>query len=511
MSFFNRLFSRLARAVLPDERTVGARALLLSKSKYLAGLQCAKALWIHYNNKALIPEPDASTRALFDQGHDVGLLAQKLFHEGIRIGYADSLDETIKSTRNTLSKRRPLFEPAFSYKRCFSRADILDPVEHNRWDIIEVKSSTDVKQVHLHDLAFQRYVYDGAGLFIRNCYLWHVNKSYVRFGAIDHAGFFSKIDVTNDVAALVPEVEARVTDMLQIIDLQKCPNIRISPHCDDPYECALKPICWSVLPQPNVFDLRNCRQKRWDLFARGVLRLEEIPGDFALSDPQSRQVAAHRNRLPHIDRGAIRRFIERLVYPLYFLDFETIFPAIPLFDRSKPYGQIPFQFSLHVKTTPAAEPQHYGFLADGCGDPRPAFLTELKRLLGVNGSIVSYNTKFEVARLSECAGFFPEYQSWCDSTLPRFIDLLDVFNSLDYYHPAQSGSASLKAVLPALTGKSYGGLKIQDGEAAGREFMRITFGEIGLDKRQQVRRQLEAYCRQDTQALIDILLALEQL
>jgi hypothetical protein len=203
--------------------------------------------------------------------------------------------------------------------------------------------------------------------------------------------------------------------------------------------------------------------------------------------------------------------IERLAYPSYFLDFETIFPAIPLFDRSKPYGQIPFQFSLHMKKTPAAEPQHYGFLADGRGDPRPAFLAELKRLLGENGSILGYNTKFEIARLTECAGFFPEYQSWCDKTLPRFIDLLDVFDSLDYYDPAQSGSASLKAVLPALTGKSYSGLNIQDGEAAGREFMRITFGEIGLDERQKVRQQLEAYCRQDTQALIDILLALQRL
>src|SRR5262249_29315486 len=397
LSFLNRLFSRLKGVVLPDRRTFGARTLLLSKSKYLVGLQCPKALWIHYNDKGLVPEPDASTTALFNQGHEVGLLAQKLFPGGIQIGCPDSLDEAIKLTRNALSERRPLFEPAFSSKRCFSRADILDPVEADRWDIFEVKSSTDVKPVYIQDLAFQRYVYEGAGLSIRNCYLLHVNNSYVRFGTIDPAAFFSKIDVTNDVVASVPEVEAKVANMLQVLDSQKCPDIRISPHCDDPYECALKPICWSFLPEPNVFDLRNGRQKRWDLFARNVLRLEEIPGDFSLSDTQSFQVAAHRSGLPHIDREAIRRFIEQLAYPLYFLDFETIFPAIPLFDRSKPYGQIPFQFSLHVKTTPAEEPQHYGFLADGRGDPRPAFLAELKRLLGENGSIVGYNTKFEVA------------------------------------------------------------------------------------------------------------------
>ena len=374
MSFFNRLFSRLAGAISLGRRTSEARSLLLSKSKYLVGLQCPKSLWIHYNDRGLVPEVDVATAALFHQGHEIGLLAQSVFPEGIQVGYSGSFDKAIQSTRNGLSKRRPLFEPAFSYKRCFSRADILDPVEQNRWDIIEVKSSTDVKPVHLHDLAFQRYVYEGAGLSIRNCYVLHVNNSYVRFGAINPAAFFSKIDVTNGVAALVPEVEAKVAKMLQVLDLQKCPEIRISPHCDDPYECALKPICWSFLPQPNVFDLRNGRQKKWDLFARGVLRLEDIPNDFALSDTQSRQVAAHRSSSPHIDREAIRRFIDRLIYPLYFLDFETIFPAIPLLDRSKPYGQIPFQFSLHVKTTPVAEPQHYGFLANGRGDPRPAFL-----------------------------------------------------------------------------------------------------------------------------------------
>jgi hypothetical protein len=138
-------------------------------------------------------------------------------------------------------------------------------------------------------------------------------------------------------------------------------------------------------------------------------------------------------------------------------------------------------------------------------------LSELKRLFGENGSIVGYNTNFEVTRLRECAAFFPEYQSWSDSLPSRFIDLLDLFDSFAYYHPVQCGSASLKDVLPAITRSSYDDLKIQDGEAAGREFMRLTFGDVTSDERQQVRRQLEAYCRQDTQALIDILLALERL
>jgi hypothetical protein len=511
VSFFTRLFSGLRRSPPISSRTFEITDALLSKSKYLIGLQCPKALWIHYNNKNLIPAVDTGTAALFDQGHKVGLLAQRLFPEGIHIGYLDDFDRAIESTRAALSKRQPLFEPAFSHRRCFSRADILDPVEDNRWDIIEVKSSTEVKPVFLHDLAFQRYVYEGAGLAIRNCYLMHVNNAYVKFGEIDPTAFFSKIDATGDVAKLLPNVGPKAATMLEVLDSKKCPDIAISPHCDEPYECALKPVCWSFLPQPNVFDLRYGGKRSWDLFNRGVLRIEEIPEDFALTDNQSRQIAAHRSQTPHIDRQAIPNFLKRLQYPLYFLDFETISPAIPLFDHSRPYQQIPFQFSLHVMAGPGEATKHFSFLADGPADPRPELLAALKPLLGVSGSIVGYNTKFEIGRLRESAEFLLEYRKWSDAVCTRFVDLLDVFGSFAYYHPAQNGSASLKAVLPAMTGATYSNLQIQDGDTASREFMRITFGDASKEERSEVRQRLDAYCKQDTQALIDILSALQRL
>ena len=510
---FARLLQRLSlrRKAAVHAESYPDRPVLLSKTKYLVGLQCPKALWIHYNDKALIPPPDAGTTARFDQGHEVGLLAQKLFPQGLHIGYTDDFDGAIRVMRKALRKRRPVFEAAFSSGRFFSRADILDPVGNNHWDIVEVKSSTEVKPVFLHDLAFQRYVCEGAGLAIRNCYIMHVNNGYVRLGAINPAAFFSKIDVTAEVAKLLPNVESKAENMMQVLDSPKCPDIPISPHCDDPYECALKPVCWSFLPQPNVFDLRYGGKKSWDLFGRGVLRIEEIPEHFTLTANQSRQIKAHRDQTPHIDRQVIRTFLKALEYPLYFLDFETIAPAIPLVDCSKPYGQIPFQFSLHIKRTQTAEPEHSGFLAEGTADPRPAFMAQLKRLLGGSGSIVAYNMEFEIGRLRECAEVLPEYQGWYQAVRARFIDLLDVFDSLDYYHPAQKGSASLKAVLPTITDTSYAGLEISEGDTASREFMRITFADVPKKECAEVRHQLEAYCRQDTQALIDIVAALQRL
>ena len=149
--------------------------------------------------------------------------------------------------------------------------------------------------------------------------------------------------------------------------------------------------------------------------------------------------------MPHVDAAAIRAFLQRLSYPLYFLDFETIGPAIPLYDRSRPYVQIPFQFSLHRVEFEGALPTHFEFLADGTADPRPDVLLRLKNLLGHSGSIIGYNVDFEIACLKGCAEVFPEYQNWVDSLLPRFVDLYDVFDDLSYYHPSQNGERFAKS------------------------------------------------------------------
>jgi hypothetical protein len=212
-----------------------------------------------------------------------------------------------------------------------------------------------------------------------------------------------------------------------------------------------------------------------------------------------------------VDVPGLRSFLAQLRYPLQFLDFETFQPAVPPFDRSRPYGQIPFQFSLHVVPAPGAAPVHYAFLAEEVTDPRPAFLAELRRRLGGEGSIVAYNIAFETGRLRECAEFFPDFQPWADSLLPRFVDLFAPFRSGLYYHPAQHGSASLKAVLPVLTGTGYDALEIHDGGTASREFLRITLGNVPADERARVRAALERYCSQDTQAMIDIVAALTEI
>jgi len=484
----------------------------LSKSKYLAGLQCSKLLWYHYNAKEDIPAPDEATQAIFDQGHEVGELAKTLFPGGIDVakGIVD-FAQVLPQSLEAIKSRKALFEAAFSYKNAFARADVLNPVGKGQWDIIEVKSSTEVKDINFHDLALQRYTYEGAGLKVRNCFLMYINNEYVRRGRIDPKNLFIRDDVTKQVADLLPKVEGNLKGMVDVIRLKKRPDISIGPQCNDPYDCPLHEMCWDFLPDHNVFTLNRLGRKAFDLLKQGVTRIVDIPENYKLNVTQRIQRESVKHRQPKIDKPAIRAFLKELKYPLYFLDFETFATAIPLFDEVRPYQQIPFQFSLHIVTAEGEEAEHHSYLADGSVDPRREIRSGLKSLLGTKGSIISYNAPFERARLKEACKVNPQHSTWWDRTEPRIVDLLAPFRAFHYYHPDQEGSASMKAVLPALTGTSYEGMAIAGGGAASREYLRVTFGDATSVEKQMVRKQLEDYCALDTMGMIQILDRLTEL
>ena len=484
----------------------------ISKSKFLWGLQCKKLLWYAYNAKDQIPQPDAAQQAIFDQGHEVGTLAQSLYPDGIEVceGVTE-FGQVLRRSMEATKARKPLFEAGFAYNGGFARVDILNPVGIDQWDIVEVKSSTSVKDVNLSDLAIQQFVYTGAGLRVRRCCLMHINSDYVRRGAVDPSKFFTITDVTEDVSARSREVEAQLKEMAVVIGLKQEPDVKIGPHCSDPYECPLRGKCWSFLPEGNVFDLYYGGKKPWQLLGGGIARIKDIPESVDLTDRQAIQREVAHTDQPHINRKALASFIKQLKYPVSYLDFETYSTAIPLFDGLSPYQQVPFQFSLHRQSAPGAKPEHHGFLADGRVDPRPEFLRRLRDSIGGKGAIVAYNAKFEKGILAKLAEAFPRHADWIEDAMPRFVDLLEPFQRFDYYNPKQQGSASIKAVLPALTGHSYTDLEIQEGSQASLEYLRVHFGDVAEAERLKVREQLERYCGQDTEGMIWIVEATERL
>ena len=458
---------------------------LLSKSKYLNGLQCQKYLWLLFNDKEKVSQPDSSTQHIFDEGHRIGELAKRLFPNGIDISSEDFVGNLDK-TRELLSSNKPLFEPGFYADSYYSRLDILNPVGDMEWDIYEVKGSTTVKDINIHDVSFQRHCVQKAGLSIRRCFIVHINNQYVKDGDIDPRELFTIEDVTEQVDEVAGKVEDRSEEMWEVIASTTCPEVGVGPHCNDPYPCLVT-WCFECLPENNIFSLNGGGKKCFEMFNKGIFFIKDIPADIKLSKVQQIQKICEINGQSHIDKEAIQEFVGSLQYPLYYLDFETFNPAIPIYDGTRPYQKIPFQFSLHVVNSPGAKPEHYGFLSDGTGDPRPAFLAKLKSVLGNQGNIVVYNQSFEKGVLAALARAFPEYTDWVEETCDRVVDLYAPFRSFSYYHPMQQGSASIKKVLPALTGKGYGNLDIAKGDDASLAFFNIVMGNYTKDEKCKIR------------------------
>ena len=485
----------------------------LSKTKYLDGLKCHKLLWYEYNRKEDLPEIDAATQAIMDQGKVVGELSHTLFPGGIVLQRDYMPDKQAAQSLEATRLRKPLFEAGFVYKQAYALADILNPFAKDAWDLIEVKSSSGVKDEHYYDVAFQKYTYEGAGLKIRKCYLMYINNQYVRKGDIDPEKLFATEDVTKQADELIPEIEVNIADMLEAIRKKDAPYVKVGQHCSSPYPCPIEDICWNFLPEKgNIFCLYSGKKKAYELLERGVLSIADIKEDVKLSDKQSIQVKCYKTNLPYVDKKGIKDFLDTLEYPLYLLDFETMNPAIPAYDNSRPFEAIPFQYSLYIVKDKGMKPEHHSYLAPGDKDPRPEILKQLKTLLGNSGSVIAYNATFEKTTLRHASEAYPEYQGWVTSVEERVIDLLTPFRGFLYYHPDQGGSASLKRVLPVMTKSSYDNMEIADGGMASIEYCRVTFGkDVAEKERQRIRAALEQYCDLDTKGMIEILESLDNI
>lgn len=489
---------------------------LLSKSNYLNGLQCPKLLWVAINDKARFPEIDEAQQHIFDEGNVVGDYAKKLYTKGVQLpGDYKEFVKNLEETQKALKLKKPLFEAGFAPEvyRISARADILDPQKDGTWNIIEVKSATKVKDINVSDVAFQKYCYEKAGLKINKCFLMYLNNEYVRHGELDLNELFIKKDITDQVEEEIKLVPNRIKEMLAIIDGPE-PKVSIGSQCNSPYECGLKELCWKFLPEHNVFDLYYGGKKSQKLLDEGIIAIKDIPDGFELGDKHKIQQWCVKNNKPHINKEGLQKFIKKLKYPLYFLDFETFQTTIPIFDNQRPYQQIPFQFSLHVIKDKKSKTEHFSFLAEGKEDPRKKFLQALLKVMGKKGSVIVYNQSFEQGRLEELVEVFKKEVKNLKMIIKRMVDLIVPFRSFDYYDCKQQGSCSLKDVLPALTGKGYNGLDIVNGGDASLQYFYSVHGLNGKtaspEEVKKIREGLLKYCGLDTEAMIWILNKLKE-
>ncbi len=479
----------------------------ISKSKYMNGLQCSRLLWFVINSPDELPKIEEDKQFIFDQGHEIGNCAKKLFPEGVEVPHDNN---SIEATRKCVSQRNAIFEGAFSHKGTFAKVDILKPVNNDEWDIIEVKSSTKVKDENIEDVAFQRFVIEGAGLRVRQCHQIYVNNEYIRDGDIDPQGFLSKQDITDRVAEKIGHVEDNIIGMQKVIALEKPPMVPIGPHCNNPYGCPLSGRCWSFLPEHNVTELYYFGQKSYEMLNKGILSIRDLPAEVKISDKQKIQMNAITTATPFIDKEGIRKFLKSLEYPVYCLDFETLNVAIPPFDKARPYQKIPFQFSIHLIHERGSDAESHNFLADGRKNFAPELIKAL-RVIGSKGTVLAYNMSFEKQVLKVLGELSPKDADWLEGVSGRLKDLIEPFRAFSYYHPSQHGSCSLKAVLPVLTGKSYKEMEIGEGEMASIKYYLTHFRDSAREEKEKVRQALLEYCNLDTEGMVAILLKLEEM
>jgi len=319
--------------------------------------------------------------------------------------------------------------------------------------------------------------------------------------------------VYDQVLEFLPRIPNEVRRLKDVIESPDIPPIDIGPHCSDPYDCDFKGTCWKHIPEYSVFDIsRLNKDKKFDLYKQGIISLNQI--DLSQTDLNPNQVLQVQSELSgsvHIDLNQIRNFTNGLNYPLYFLDFETIGPAIPIYNGSRPYEQLVFQYSLHIRETPISEIEHRVYLADPTEDPRVGFIEQLIQDCDSKGDILVYNIGFERGKINGLIEAFPQYILELSGIVGRLKDLMTPFQQKWYYTPQMKGSYSIKSVLPALIPElSYNDLEIKDGGTATNTFLSIVNGTFQGDL-QVARKQLLEYCKLDTYAMVKILEKLTQI
>lgn len=492
--------------------------MTLSKSLYTRGIQCSKSLWLKKYSSEVLSPPDATALARFETGNIVGDLACALFPNGREILYMEkNFAGMAELTREWIDEGlETIYEATFIHEGIVVMVDVLR-VTADGIEIYEVKSSSEVKDIYLHDVSIQRYVIESLGHTVTNCYVVHIDTSYVLGDDLDLSALFTIADVSGTVDALMGGVPAKLSEFeAYLADRENEPAIEISKHCKTPYECDAMYYCWKVqrsIPDYSVFNIFNLGSKNQvELYNQGIVRIEEIPDNYKMTPIQQQKVDNWKSQRTYIDREAIEEFLSTLTYPIYHLDFETFQQAVPQWIGISPYQQIPFQYSLHIEHSDGTL-EHREFLAPAGADPRYALAQQLIHDIPDNVTVLAYNMSFEKGVIEKLALNFPNLSERLKSIIPNIRDLMVPFQKGYYVTPSMNGSYSIKYVLPALVPEMAQAYKELDGVQNGGEAMNAYAKLSTMEEAEQerIRHALLEYCKLDTLAMVRVLKRLREI
>ena len=478
---------------------------MLSKSKYLAGLQCPLRLWHQCYNPELATPASPAQQALFDTGHQVGELATRLYPGGVLVEtdplrHEQAVRETSRAMEDALVKA--IYEASFVYDEVRVKVDILAR-NKGEWNLVEVKSSTKVKGEYLPDVAVQYHVLKGAGTKVDRLLLLHLDNQYVYDGQeLDLKHLFAASDLTEPGHACQEEIQSNLLKFKNLLGNAHPPEIAPSRHCFNPYHCEFWDHCSTAVPEHPVWQLSGISQVKLNqLAAMNIRDIRDIPSSFALSEIQERIRSCVQKNEEYIDRH-LKAELLNLDYPVHFLDFETLGLAIPRYAGTRPYQSIPFQWSDHILHGDGSM-DHRAYLCPEDKDPREEFTSTLLDVLGDGGSICTY-ANYEKGIIEKMAEQFPSSRERLLKILDRLVDLYAVIRKR-YYHPDFHGSFSIKSVLPALLpDMGYDKLAVQEGQEAGVWYMKMINPSTSSEEKERIRMDLLAYCEQDTLAMVKI-------
>lgn len=480
----------------------------LTKSHFLLGRHCHKALYLDTHYPCLKPAKTSLEQKTLMAGKTVGLTARKVFSNGVLIASLNTT-QALQETRGAIvNGALTIFEAAFSYDDVLIRVDILsrETIE-SPWDFYEVKATTyndcTKEQIdeYRSDIAIQIWVLQNLGVQLRRITLMHLNRE-CRYP--DLGDLFSFKDYSREIISVLVDIKSDIAGLKMALTQKREPFVAIGNHCDKPRTCPFKTRCWEHVPKLSIFNIpRNL--KKWEQYKQGTISICSLSMSDFKSETQQRALLCYKDQNPYFNPEIIAELLNEWKYPLSYLDFEAIDYAIPRFPGARPYQHIPFQFSCHIQRSPDAELEHTEFLWTAEDDPRPAFIQKLLDSVPAAGSVIVYSASYESTRLKELAEDFPEYAEQLINIRNRLVDLKVVIQKGVFY-PEFMGSFSIKKVAPALLGNaaSYTHLEVSDGVEAMLAFDRMVSLPDTSSEKQTLRSDLLNYCRQDTMLMVKL-------
>ena len=482
--------------------------LYLSKTGYCSAVQCPKMLWLKQNRPEAFDD-SVLDQGVLDRGSAVGDLAMGLLGDHVEVPYGEP-SEMIRRTQELISAGTPVIaEASFAFEGLFCSVDILKVLGDHRVAFVEVKSSTRVTDIYVHDAAYQYYVLTRSGFTVEQAFIAHIDPGYVRRGELEPDRLFRMEDLTETAGAMQQDVADRIRFLSEYMRQEDEPVCPIGGQCFSPYACGFFGYCGRELPKPNIFDVGGIQLRtKLSNLAKGIVSFQDIELKEALKPDRMMQIRHELHDLPPaVEKEKIARFLDGLTYPLYFLDFESFQPAVPLFDDTSPYEQIVFQYSLHRIGEAGGRLEHREYLALPGADPRRGVAEQLCRDIPTGVCTLAYNMSFEKTRIRGLAALYPDLADHLMDIHDHIVDLMVPFQKRWYYTKAMQGSYSIKYVLPALFPDDpeldYHNLEnVHNGTEASAAFERMAHMEP--EERERYRGSLLKYCRLDTLAMVRV-------